>query len=162
MLNFADQFSTYQSNMTEGMIQLLADDLGVSTDAIKALGVGFWPHKQAWIFVERNAKGEIIGLPVRTINGKKYMVESSHRGLTYILNPDFKKGKKHGRNLLDDFIRVADAGVRCPICGRPNWCLVSREEPKNPSEVICPRPEYKKGSVRQVGDAGWLHILAKN
>ena len=60
MLNLADQFSTYQANMTEGMVQLFGDDLGVSADAIKALGVGFWPHEQVWIFVERNAKGEIV------------------------------------------------------------------------------------------------------
>ena len=162
MLNLSDLFSTYQANMTEGMIQLLADDLNVSTEAIKAFGVGFWPHEQAWIFAERNAKGEIIGLLKRYMNGKKYMVESSHRGLTYILNPDFKKGKKYGRNLLDNFIRVADAGVQCPICGKPDWCLVSREEPKNPSEAICPRSEYSKGAMQQVGDAGWLHVLAKN
>ena len=145
--------------MTKGMVQLLADDLGVSTDAIKALGVGFWPHEQAWIFAERNAKGEIIGLLKRYINGKKYMVESSHRGLSYILNPDFKKGKKHGRSLLENYIRVSDAHVRCPICGRPDWCLVSRENPENPVEAICPRSEYKTKDSLQIGDAGWLHTL---
>ena len=161
MLNLSDQFATYQANMTESMIQLLADDLNVSTDAIKALGVGFWFHEQAWIFAERNAKGEIIGLLKRYMNGKKYMVESSHRGLTYILNPDFKKGKKHGRSLLSDFVRVADAGVKCPICGKPDWCLVSRQDPEHPSEVICPRSEYKTKETPQIGDAGWLHILDK-
>ena len=147
--------------MTEGMIQLLADDLSVSTDAIKALGVGFWPHEQAWIFAERNVKGEIIGLLKRYMNGKKYMVESSHRGLTYILNSDFKRGKKHGKSLLQDFIRVFDAGVKCPICGKPDWCLVSRDKPENPTEVICPRSEYKTKESQQVGKAGWLHILDK-
>jgi len=145
--------------MTEGMVQLLADDLNASTDAIKALGVGFWFHEQAWIFAERNAKGEIIGLLRRYMNGKKYMVESSKRGLSYILNPDFKKGKKHGRSLLTDFIRVSTAGVKCPICGRPDWCLVSRQNPEDPSEVICPRSEYKTKDTIQVGDAGWLHVL---
>ncbi len=145
--------------MTEGMVQLLADDLNVSTDAIKALGVGFWFHEQAWIFAERNAKGEIIGLLKRYMNGKKYMIESSKRGLTYILNPDFKKGKKHGRSLLQDFIRVHDASVTCPICGKPDWCLVSRDTPETPAEAICPRPEYKTKESQQVGDAGWLHIL---
>ena len=143
MLNLTDQFLTYQSNMTEGMIQLLADNLNVSTDAIIVLGVGFWPHEQAWIFAERNAKGEIIGLMKRYMDGKKYMVESSKRGLTYILNPDFKRGKKHGRSLLIDFVGVKAAGVKCPICGRPDWCLVSRQDPEDPDEIIFPRPEYK-------------------
>ncbi|MCK5603250.1 hypothetical protein KAR91_15310, partial [Candidatus Pacearchaeota archaeon] len=116
-------------------------------------------HEQAWIFAERNAKGEIIGLLKRYMNGKKYMVESSKRGLTYILNPDFRKGKKYGQSLLEDFIRVADAGVKCPICGRPDWCLVSRHDPENPDKAICPRPEYKTEKTRQIGDAGWEHIL---
>ena len=147
--------------MTEGMVTLLADDLRVSTAAIKALGVGFWPHEQAWIFAERNANGEIIGLLKRYMNGKKYMVESSHRGLAYILNPDFKKGKKHGKNLLQDFIRVHEAGVNCPICGRSDWCLVSKDTPEDPVEVICPRSEYKTKDTQQIGDAGWLHIRDK-
>ena len=162
MLNLSDQFTTYQANMTGGMIQLLATDLNVSADAIKALGVGFWPHEQAWIFAERNAKGEIIGLLKRYMNGKKYMVESSKRGLSYILNPDFKKGKKHGRSLLRDFVRVSVARVQCPVCGRPDWCLVSRGNPECPDEVICPRSEYKAGAICKIGDAGWLHILNKD
>lgn len=147
--------------MTEGMIQFLADDLNVSTDAIKALGVGFWPHEQAWIFAERNAKGEIIGLLKRYVaSGKKYMVESSKRGLIYILNPDFKKGKKHGKSLLSDFIRVTKEH-KCPICGKPDWCLISRNTPEDPAEVICPRSEYKTEETPQIGDAGWLHVRYK-
>ena len=39
----------------------------------------------------------------------------------------------------------------CPVCGKPDWCLVSADG----SAAICPRVE----SARQVGDAGWLHIL---
>ncbi len=142
------------------MVQLLATELNVSTKAIMALGVGFWPHEQAWIFAERNAKGEIIGLLKRYMNGKKYMIESSKRGLAYILNPDFKKGKKHGRSILTDFIRVSKE-YRCPICGKPDWCLISRDEPEDPAEVICPRSEYKTKETPQVGDAGWLHTRNK-
>jgi len=42
----------------------------------------------------------------------------------------------------------------CPICGRPDWCLVSGPE-GSPEAVICPRTE----SPRRAGEAGWLHIL---
>ncbi len=162
MINLSDLFSTYQSNVTEGMIQQLADELNVSTDAIKALGVGFWPSKQAWIFAERNAKGEIIGLTTRYIHGGKAMVEGSSHGLTYILNPKFRSSKLRGGSLLQDFVGVKKAKVKCPICGRPDWCLVSRDDPEHPAEVICPRPEYKEGSIRQMGGAGWLHVLDKD
>lgn len=167
MDNLTDLFSTYQNNVLEGMVRLLADELNVSTDGIRALGVGFWPYEQAWIFAERNAQGEIIGLMRRYIRkskdgNDKYALSNSKRGLTYILNSEFKGGKLRGDSLLQDFIRVNKAKVNCSICGKPDWCLVSRDDPEDPAEVICPRPEYKKGSVRQVGGAGWLHIRDKD
>jgi hypothetical protein len=40
----------------------------------------------------------------------------------------------------------------CPVCGRPDWCLVSADG----TAAICPRVE----SPRRCGDAGWLHRLA--
>lgn len=39
----------------------------------------------------------------------------------------------------------------CPICGRPDWCLISADG----TAVICPRTE----SPRRIGDAGYLHRL---
>jgi len=39
----------------------------------------------------------------------------------------------------------------CPICGKPDWCLVSSDE----SAVICPRTE----SDKRIGEAGWLHRM---
>jgi hypothetical protein len=41
----------------------------------------------------------------------------------------------------------------CPICGKPDWCLVA----ENNSAAICSR--VQEGSVKKCGDAGWLHIL---
>lgn len=41
----------------------------------------------------------------------------------------------------------------CPVCGKGDWCLVAEDG----ETVICPRTEA--GSVRKVGDAGWLHRL---
>lgn len=41
----------------------------------------------------------------------------------------------------------------CPICGRPNWCLIAEDS----SKAICSR--ISEGSVTKAGDAGWLHIL---
>jgi len=41
----------------------------------------------------------------------------------------------------------------CPVCGKPDWCLVADDG----SAAICQRIE--DDSVKQCGDAGWLHIL---
>jgi hypothetical protein len=57
-------------------------------------------------------------------------------------------------SLLHDFFRV-DEQHRCPVCGKPDWCLVSRDDPTDPSRVICARVESEK----RCGEAGFLHIL---
>lgn len=41
----------------------------------------------------------------------------------------------------------------CPICGRPDWCLIDEDG----SKAICSR--ISEGSKTKAGDAGWLHIL---
>jgi hypothetical protein len=41
----------------------------------------------------------------------------------------------------------------CPICERPDWCLVAEDG----SAAICSR--ISEGSTKKAGDAGWLHIL---
>lgn len=51
-------------------------------------------------------------------------------------------------------IRVGDANVECPICHRKDWCLIAEDG----SAAICSRIE--KGSVKRVGEAGYLHILS--
>lgn len=55
-------------------------------------------------------------------------------------------------SILDDFTRVSRSRP-CPVCERPDWCLVSRDEP--PSRAICARME----SPRRWKEAGWLHRL---
>lgn len=59
-------------------------------------------------------------------------------------------------SLLDEFARV-NPKLPCPICSKPDWCLVSRDDAANPSRVICSRTE----SHRRFGQAGWLHVLRK-
>lgn len=44
----------------------------------------------------------------------------------------------------------------CPICHKPNWCLVAPDG----SVVICAR--IQQGSVKRCGEAGWLHRLNDN
>lgn len=56
--------------------------------------------------------------------------------------------------ILQDFRRVSKRH-RCPVCSRPDWCLVDAADPANPSRVICKRVQ----SEREWGEAGWLHAL---
>lgn len=43
------------------------------------------------------------------------------------------------------------ARTPCPICGRPDWCLIAADA----AAAICKRVESRK----QCGEAGWLHVL---
>lgn len=43
---------------------------------------------------------------------------------------------------------------RCPICDKPDWCLITGPA-RNPTAVICARIESEK----RCGEAGWLHRL---
>lgn len=76
-------FTGYRSNVLDGMPQLLAEDLGVTAESIEALGVGYFPSEQAWVWAEMDADGTVIGLLKRFVNGKKVMVKGSGRGLMY-------------------------------------------------------------------------------
>ena len=60
-------------------------------------------------------------------------------------------------SLEDDYQRVSRERP-CPVCRKPDWCMVSRDNPAHPSRAICARVE----SRRRWGEAGWLHELQRN
>jgi Toprim-like len=57
-------------------------------------------------------------------------------------------------SLLQDFARCTRK-LLCPVCGKHDWCMVSRDDLANPSKVICKRVESKY----RWGEAGWMHRL---
>ena len=127
-MTFAEQFEQYVKNVYPAMLQELAEDLGVSTDALIAIGIGFNPMHQSWISPERNETGEIVGLVERFASGKKIMVKESKRGLTFILNPDYEIGEKKYAPGKHNWRRTG-GDIDCPICGKNDWCLVSSTVP---------------------------------
>lgn len=156
-LTFAQQYEIYKNNVTKGMLEHFAEELGVTVASLETLGVGYFPGEYAWIFAERDAKGNVIGLLKRYHNGKKFMVPGSKRGLHYAYNSDHAIGDKKYEAGKFHWVRIADAGVVCPICGKPDWCMVSSDDPENPSAVLCSR--LANNSIREIPGSGWLHIL---
>lgn len=158
-LTFAEQYEVYKSNVTKGMLEHFAEELGVTVESLETLGVGYYPGEYAWIFAERNAKGDVTGLLKRYHNGKKFMVHGSRRGLIYAYNSDHAIGDKKYEAGKCHWVRIADAGVTCPICAKPDWCLVSSDDPQNPSAVVCSR--IQTNSIRELSGCGYVHILDK-
>lgn len=159
ILTFAEQFEVFKNNVTTGMLELFAEELGpgITVESLQELGVGYFPGEYAWVFAERDAKGNIIGLPKRYHSGKKFMEPGSKRGLIYAFNSDHEIGDKRYDAGKFHWVRIADAGVTCPICARPDWCLVSSDNPENPSAAVCSR--ISEGSIRELPECGYLHIL---
>ena len=109
----------YRANATAGMIAWLGDQLHVSPESLERLGVGWKFEDSAWIFPERNADGQVIGLLRRFQNGKKATEKGHNRGLVFA-PVGMPVGYCASRQR---WIRVTRANP-CPICGRPKWCSV--------------------------------------
>ena len=150
-MTFAEQFEQYIKNIYPAMLSELAEDLGVSIEALTTIGIGFNPIHQSWVSPERNETGEIIGLMERLPSGKKVMIRGSKRGLTYILNPNYEIGEKKYEPGKHNWRRTG-GDINCPICGKNDWCLVSADDPYDPSAVLCGR--IHDGAEREL-DAGW-------
>ena len=153
----------YQGNAWPAMLQSLANQLGVSSDSLKRLELGWAPivsfkkgpnYQGWWVIPERDDDGGAIGLSLRSQSGFKCMYPGSKHGLVYELNPNHEKGLvpyKHGAH---NWTRLYDAGVDCPVCGKPDGCMVSSEDVDDPAAVICIRSETERPMK-----FGHLHIL---
>ena len=162
--SFADNLVLYQSNVLQSLLEKLAEQLSVSTESLLALEIGYAlrvPIKKnkafnnCWVFPERNSEGDVIGLSLRDWRGKKFMVPGSRRGLIYI--PGMTPGPAGTAYQAgpQNWTRTSEK-IACPICGKNDWCLVSSEDVDDPKAVLCCREQ--KGSTKDIGDAGYLHI----
>ena len=156
MTDFTDLMVTFQANMLPELVTWLANDLGVTEEAVRRLGVGFYPAEWCFIFAEMDGDGNVVGLLRRYLDGKKFTVKGSKRGLYYqclgVRQKDQDLPEYRPR-----FVRVGDVGVQCPICGREaDGCLVSDEDTSDPAAVICVRTA--EGAARRLETgAGYLH-----
>ena len=145
------KFEGYQQNLYPGPLQDFCESLGLRTsDPLMKLGVGFDSKDGCWVFPERDTVGTIIGLSRRYSTGKKYMVKGSKRGFYYAVNPSFFSGKRKYNTASMDLIPIYKLKITCPVCDKPDWCLVSKDG------AVC-RCNRTKSDTPQ--GFGWLHIL---
>ena len=145
-------YTMFLSNIYPSMVAVLSEELGVTVTSINRLGVGYDYIEECWIFAERDERGLIVGLSRRQRDSSKFMVSGSKRGLIYECIQTVEKGRAY-RN--SGFIPARHAGVDCPLCHERGWCMVSRDNPNNPSAVICGRTS--EGSVKFIEGSGYLH-----
>jgi len=141
--------STFLGNMYPAMYEWLASDLGVSVESLQKLQVGWAPvvpGKEGgrntcgyFSFPMRDSTAKIIGLSLRPREGGKIAWPGSSLGCFYVVNPEHRMGERGYSPGAHNWIRVMDAQVLCPICGKPDGCLVAEDNPDDPKAVICCR-----------------------
>lgn len=154
--------------MTTGVYDWLALRLGVSVASLQALQVGYAPRvvftgkgtKPAFTSYDgwfttpmRDGSAKITGLSLRGLNDKKLVWPGSKAGCMFVVNQLHRHGEHGYSSGAHNWVRVADAGVNCPICDKPDGCVVSEENPVDPKAVICIREQSPKKLK-----LGWLHI----
>lgn len=154
-----------QGNAFPAMVGDLALHLGVTSDSIRKIAPGWFPivkFKERtsfdgwWTIPERDAQGNVIGLALRSREDHKIMYPGSKHGLVYEINPSHEFGDRGYTAGAQNWIRLTDAGINCPVCGKPDGCLVSAENPTDPKAVICIRVQVD--AVRPMR-FGYLHVL---
>lgn len=149
-----------------GMLPELGERLGITPESLQAFGVGFAPliefkkrtSEAWWTNPERDDEGRIVGISLREFAGNaKLTYPGSKHGLIYVVRPAYKLGTKDYQPGRQNWVRTMNAGIPCPVCGKPDGCLLSAENPADPKAVMCIRES--RGAARPAGeDAGWLHI----
>lgn len=157
-MDFKAELEVYQCNAWPGILQNLSNELNVSVKSLQQLGIGWRIEDGCFVIPERDATGNIIGLTRRWTGGKKAAITGSKRGLVYPLAEGFVLGTRTYAPGRHNWTRVSQ-DAPCPICDKPDWCLVSSVNPANPPAVICGR--ISKGAQCELEESGFLHIRRK-
>lgn len=158
-------YPRHRANMYDAMYDALAEQVQLPVEVCKRLGIGWAPivpfSKRLnfhgwWSIPERNIDGEVTGLHLRSRKDHKTSYPGSKHGLVYVPNPDHTAGRLQV-SYDAGWVRPMDAGVDCPICGKPDGCLLSAENPDDPRDVICIR--VKEGAIRpqRMGHLHWRY-----
>lgn len=154
---------SFQANAFPTMYDDLAQHLGVTAESVRKIAPGWAPivtfkkgmnYQGWWAVPGRDDAGEVIGLGLRSQTDTKVMFPGSKLGLIYEVNPDHVQGE-HGYNPgPQNWVRTMDAGLICPVCGKPDGCLVSADNVIDPKAAVCRvQPSERKLKF------GYLHIL---
>ncbi len=102
----------------EGLNQL-AGDLGLSTDSLSQLNIGWSSQYRAWTFPMVDASGAVLGIRLRRPNGFKFAVRGSKEGLFIPKQSETDQSPLLIAEGITDVAALWDMGFR-HIVGRPS------------------------------------------
>ena len=80
-LNAGMQLATWKEQTQLFQLEAFAESLGVLVESVIALGASWASYYQAWAFPMRDGEGQIIGIRLRGLDGRKWAVIGSRQGL---------------------------------------------------------------------------------
>ena len=165
----AQKYEAYRHNMTIGMWKAMSEELKLDVSILERMGAGYVPGditdegprwQNAWVFAERNPKGDVTGLLLRyRDSGKKFCATGSKHGLYYEYDSSSDRSKNRYAPGKHTWMRVDSSDYPfkdkgCPLCGRKTFCRVSADDPTDPPAIECTKIKSKRPTTH-----GWLHIL---
>lgn len=156
-------YGRFHGNAHPAMVADLAAHLNVKPESVAKFAVGWVPivtfkkgknYQGWWAIPERDADSEVVGISLRSQNDIKVMYPGSNHGLVYEVNPHHRQGEHGYSPGPQNWARTMDVGHECPVCHKPDGCLLSAENPADPKAAICIREK----SDRELR-FGFLHIL---
>jgi len=138
-VDLANLAAHYQSTVNPDHLDGLARHLGLSVASLRAMGIG-WSGR-AWSFPMVNVAGNILGIRLRFLDGRKLAVKGGNEGL-FIPHAVF--GSPHHRLLVTegptDCAALLDMGfaavVGRPSCGGGIKLLVNLVQKWKPREAV--------------------------
>jgi len=73
----------HQDEAEDGVVEMLAGELGVSAAAFRQRQIGWYENRECYTIPERNGKGEVVGISCRFLDGNKKAIKGSKRGLIF-------------------------------------------------------------------------------
>jgi hypothetical protein len=80
-INWIRMQNRFKAKLTVQRLNALAAELGVSTQSLERLGIGWSAEDQAWTFPERDHQRHIIGILRRYEDGEKMVISGGRRGI---------------------------------------------------------------------------------
>ncbi|MCH9656031.1 MAG: toprim domain-containing protein [Planctomycetes bacterium] len=124
----------FQNQADAQSLGQLAEQLSVTVESLRSIGVG-WCHRQnCWTFPERNGEQKICGFMRRYTDGKKLTLQGSQRGLTLPTDWNQPDQRLHICEGASDVAAAISCGWRA--IGRPalgsgfdNLAILLKDEP---------------------------------
>ena len=79
--DFAKMAADFRAAVRPEALDKLAASLGVSVESLTRLGVGWSAKHRAWSFPMQDAVGNVLGVRLRLVNGRKLSVKGGKEGL---------------------------------------------------------------------------------